>query len=198
MRYVIALIAIIALSANLVSAGEKLPDTSDATSITASRSTLDGTFDENSPVYERCFGNGISYDCANPMTDSSTTDNFFAMFCFQATTTDFIEIMVDAATTELHDTTLTIYCDPFDFGNPLDNVVTYDDDGGDGLLSAFVLSDEISLTPGQNYFLVLSNFGSGDPDDMGAFSIMLGDNLIACGTVANDNMSWDSLKANFR
>jgi hypothetical protein len=198
MRLVIAILTIIALTGTLAMAGEKVPDTNNGGFITSSRGSIDGSFDENSPTYERPYGGGLSLACANPMTDSSTSNNFFAMYCISASDSNPIEIAVDAALTELNDTTLTIYCDPFDFMNPLDNAVTYDDDGGDGLLSAFTIADNITLTPGAQYYLVLSNFGSGDPDDLGAFSIMLGDNLIECGTVANEELNWDSLKANYR
>jgi len=198
MRFAIALFTLIALMSSLAMAGEKIPDTQNGGLLNSSRSSLDGYFDANSPTYERPYGGGLSLACTNPMTDSSTTNNFFAMFCITAADANPIELVVDSSLTELDDTTITLYCSPFDFMNPLDNVVIYDDDDGDGLLSAFTLADNITLTPGAHYYLVLSNFGSGDAGDMGAFSIMLGDNLMSCDTVSSEDMSWDSLKANFR
>ncbi len=198
MRFIIALLTLMAFMSTLAMAGEKLPDTMNSALQNNSRDALGGVFDENSPTYERPFGSGVDLNCALPLSDSSTVDNFFEMFCITATDANPIEITVDAAGTELDDTTITLYCDPFDFMNPLSNVVAYDDDDGEGLYSAFVVGDNITLTPGVAYYLVLSNFGSGDPGDLGAFSIILGDNLMSCGTVAADEMSWDSLKANFR
>ncbi len=181
MRFAIVLFTLVALMSTIAMAGEKVPDTNNDGYLTSSRSSLDGVFDEYSPKYERPFGDGVSLECANPMTDSYTTENLFAMFCITATDANPIEITVDAALTELGDTTITLYCDPFDYTDPLTNVVSYDDDAGEGLLSAFLLSDNITLTPGDQYYLVLSNFGTGDPDDMGAFEL-----------------NWGSMKAYYR
>ena len=63
------------------------------------------------------------------------------------------------------DTTITLYCDPFDPGNTLTNVVAYDDDDGVGTLSAFTAADGIALQPGNTYWLIMSTFSGGVTGD---------------------------------
>jgi hypothetical protein len=65
----------------------------------------------------------------------------------------------------LSDTVITLYCDPFDPMDPLHNIVAYDDDGGDGLYSAFFDTDGATMTAGDPYWLVLSTFSAGDTGD---------------------------------
>jgi len=55
-----------------------------------------------------------------------------------------------------------VYCS-FDPSNPTNNILAGDDDGGPGFQSAFLLSDQVELTPLTSYDLVVSLFGSGSP-----------------------------------
>lgn len=198
MKLANVLLIALMLVATVALAGEKVADTQNALPNYSTRGVITGSLTENSPTWNRIYGGSVSLDCASQVNDSSTDGQYFALFCITVSDDTPVEIIVDPAGTTLHDTVMALYCDPFDPADPSLNVVSYDDDGGDGLLSAFVAGDGITLTPGNQYFLVLSNFGVGDPDDMGDFVINTSDNIMECGTVATDAGNWDSLKANYR
>ncbi len=195
MKFINVLIIALMLLVGTAMADEKIADTQNALPNLNTLSVLSGTLDENSPTYDRIFGGSVSLECASQVIDSSQNGMYFALFCIEASTSDPIEIIVDPTGTNISDTVMTLYCDPFDPGDASFNVVSYDDDGGDGLLSAFTIADGITLTPGDSYFLVLSTFGTGA---MGDFVINTSDNVTECGTVATEAGSWDSLKASYR
>lgn len=69
--------------------------------------------------------------------------------------------------TTLADSVLSLYCDGFTPSVPGANLVAFDDDGGTEIgLSAFRAADNITLTPGNNYVLVISTFrGASTPLD---------------------------------
>ena len=69
-----------------------------------------------------------------------------------------------AAGTTIGDTTISLYCNPFDQTDATANLVAYDDDSN-GLLSAFIATDGITLTPGNVYWFVLATFGNGATGD---------------------------------
>ncbi|MBI4916814.1 MAG: hypothetical protein HY825_13280 [Acidobacteria bacterium] len=64
--------------------------------------------------------------------------------------------------------TIQVYCDPFDPLQPLNNVVAYDDDDGLNALSIITAADGVTLQPGQTYYLVFSPF---PPGEVGDFTI---------------------------
>ncbi len=198
MKFVNVLIIALMLVAGAAVAGEKVVDTQNAIPTLSTQGVLSGNLDSSSPTYNRIYGGSVSLDCNSVVNDSGIDGQYFAMFCIEVDTSDPIELIVDPAGTELGDTVMTLYCDPFDPGAPELNIVSYDDDDGDGLLSAFLTADGITLTLGDTYYVVLSTFGSGDPDDMGAFAINTSDNVTECGTVSVEAGSWDSLKASYR
>ncbi len=198
MKIVNVMLIVLMMVAGFAFANEKEADTQNAVANSNNRGVLSGTLDENSPTWDRFYGGSVSLECASQVNDSSSDGQYFAMFCIGVTDESPIELIVDAAATNLHDTVMALYCDPFDVADPMSNVVSYDDDGGEGLYSAFVIGDGITLTPGNTYFVILSTFGVGDPDDMGDFVITTSDNVVDCGTVASTPSSWDALKANFR
>lgn len=198
MKLVNILMIALMLIAGASLAGEKVVDTQNATPTLNTKGLLSGSLTEDSPTYDRIFGGSVSLDCASEVMDSSQNSMFFALFCIEVSNADPIELIVDPSATNLHDTVMTLYCDPFDSTLPEANVVSFDDDGGDGLLSAFTVNDNITLTVGNTYWVVLSTFGAGDDDDMGDFAIMTSDNVTECGTVATESGSWDSLKASYR
>ena len=78
--------------------------------------------------------------------------------------------------------------------NSLEQAVFSDDDDGDGLMSAFTLSDSLVLSGGE-YWLVLTTFSAGA---MGDFVINTSDNVIICGGVAVENQTWSHLKSIYR
>ena len=76
-----------------------------------------------------------------------------------------LELAVIGAGTDIEDTTLAVYCAQFNPEDPQENLLAYDDDDGDGALSAFSASDGVTLTPGEIYVVVLSPFNLQNPDD---------------------------------
>ena len=195
MKFVNVLLIAFMLVAGAAIAVEKEADTQNAVPTLSTLGVLSGTLDENSPTYDRIFGGSVSLECASEVSESSSDGMYFALFCIEVSTSDPIELIVDPAATNIGDTVMTLYCDPFDIAAPEANVVSYDDDGGDGLLSAFTIDDNITLTPGNSYFVVLSTFS---PGNMGDFAINTSDNVTECGTVATESSNWDSLKASYR
>jgi hypothetical protein len=174
----------------------KLPDTKDAVMNDPSLIVITGTLDSNSPVFNRGFNNVDPPDpnCAFPLTDSSD-GQYYDAICITSTDDQPIEVIVDAGATTISDTHMELYCDPFDPNNPLDNAVFSDDDDGDGLMSAFTFSDNLVLTPGTDYWLVLTTFS---PGAMGDFTINTSDNVALCGGVGTENHSWSELKGLYR
>jgi len=173
----------------------KLPDTKDAVNQNPILLVIAGTLDENSPTWNRGFNNVDPPDlsCNFPLGDSSD-GQFYDVFCVTGTDDNPVEIIVDAAATTIGDTHMNLYCDPFDPMNPLEQVVFSDDDDGDGLMSAFTLSDGLVLSGG-DYWLVLTTFS---PGAMGDFVINTSDNVSICGGVAVENHTWSHLKGIYR
>ena len=146
----------------VVLATEKLPDTSEAVSTSAPVVVISGALTVNSPTWDRVFGGCLPLDCMSQVSDSGSDGQYYDAHCIQVSDSTPIEAIVDENLTTIGDTVMTLYCDPFDPNNPMVNVVIYDDDGGAGLLSAFLVGGNITLTPGNMFWLVLSTFSAGD------------------------------------
>jgi len=177
-----------------VAFAEKVPDVDEARPILDSRAVFSGTLDANSETWNRFFGGSVSLECMSEVIDSSTDGQYYEVFCIMTTDMEPIEVVVDPDGTTIGDTVMALFCDPFNVDDPMTNVVSYDDDGGEGLLSAFLPADGITLTPGDTYWLLLSTFGAGA---MGDFVITTSDNVTDC-VVAADGKSWSSLKGLYR
>ncbi len=195
MKFVNVLLIAAVLMAGAAFADEKMIDDQNALPNAATRGTINGTLNENSSTYDRIYSGTLSLDCASPVSDSGNDGTYFEMICFQVSDSEPIEMITDPALTTIGDTFFTIYCDPFDMAAPEMNVVLTDDDGGEGLLSAYTVEDGLTLTVGNTYYLVVTTYA---PDNMGDFSITTSGNIIECGTVATELGSWDSLKADYR
>jgi hypothetical protein len=183
----------LSLIATLAVAAEKPVTSRDAVMQDGSRIVLTGTLDSSSPVWNRGFNNvdPPAPNCDFPLSDSSD-GQYYEVFCLNVTDANAIEIIVDADATTIGDTHMTLYCDPFDPNTPLVNAVFSDDDDGDSLLSAFTLEDNLVLSPGSDYWLVLSTFSPGATGD---FTINTSDNVALCGGVAAEGQSWSEIKA---
>jgi len=194
MKHVMVLMMVLAAATAV--ATEKQPDTSDYVIQNGSRAQITGTLSDASPVWNRAFGSGApsTTDCLFPFTDSSIDGQYYDVFCIESTDENPVEIVVSPDGTTIGDTVLSLYCDPFDPTDPLVNGAYYDDDGGDGLLSAFLPGDNVVLTPGVSYWLVLSTFSAGDSGD---FVIDTSDNVMICGGVSVESTDWSSLKGLF-
>lgn len=195
MRIVIALLLCVVLMTTVAFAGEKTTDTDNASPVTTVRDTWTGSLTSTSPVWDRIFGGAVSLECASNVSDSSQDGEYFELFCVEVTDSSPIEIIMDPALTDITDTIIMLYCEPFDAANPAANVVSVDDDGGEGLLSAFTVADNITLTPGNTYWLVVSTFYSATE---GNFGLQTSDNVVDCGSVALEQTTFGALKANYR
>jgi hypothetical protein len=180
----------------LALAEQKRPDVKDGQMENPARIVLTGTLDADSPTWNRGFNNvdPPAPNCDFPLSDSSD-GQYYDVFCITSTDDNPIEVIVDPTGTTIGDTHMELYCDPFDPMSPLENAVFSDDDDGDGLLSAFLVGDGLVLSPGTQYWLVLTTFS---PGDMGDFVINTSDNVEVCGGVANENHSWSDLKGLYR
>ncbi|MEZ4387732.1 MAG: hypothetical protein R3D98_09180 [Candidatus Krumholzibacteriia bacterium] len=187
---------ILALIVTSAFAEAKRPDVRDAVMQNGSRIVITGMLDSTSPVWNRGFNNTSppSPSCDFLLSDSSD-GQYYDVFCITSTDQSPIEIIVDPAGTTIGDTHMELYCDPFDPNTPLVNAVFSDDDDGDGLLSAFLLSDGLVLTPGTQYWLVLTTFSAGD---QGTFALNTSDNVVLCGGVATESQSWSQIKGLYR
>lgn len=193
MRMVITLALV--LVAGLAFANEKIAE-GDYSIQNPSRAEITGELDGSSPTWNRSFGSGVpSPACAFPLTLSSNTGQYYDVICIQVTDQNPIEVEVTPTGTSIGDTTLHLFCDPFDAGNSTANAVYYNDDGGEGLLSAFTAANNVVLAPGATYWLVLSTFSGGAT---GTYRIVTSDNVTVCGTVDADAVDWSAIKGLFR
>jgi len=174
---------------------EKVPDLLNATPQAGFQSVMQGTLTTSSPTYDRAFGDEISLDCDAPLMDSANDGVYLEIFCIKSTDSNPIELVVDAAGTNITDTVLTIYCRNFDPSNPLGNAIAFDDDGGEGTLSAITRDDGVILAPGLVHWAVLSTYGAAMTGD---YLIQAGPNLVTCDAVPTASTSWGALKAAYR
>ncbi len=121
-----------------------------------------GTLDATSPTWDRIYGSAVDVACNASMADSSNNGLYYEEIPIQVTASENLECEI---TSFPGDTVMALYCDPFDPLNPLANVVAYDDDGGVSPLSAFVAADNITLSPGATYYLIVSTFSPGVTGD---------------------------------
>lgn len=125
--------------------------------------TYNETLDATSSVWDRVFGGSVDLTCNSAVVDSGSDGQYYDVIPIEVTAAENLEVEVVSFTGG--DTTITLYCDPFDPMNPLANAVAYDDDDGIGTLSAFTAADGITLQPGNTYFFVLSTFSGGVTGD---------------------------------
>lgn len=111
------------------------------------------------PVYDRIFTGDVQNDCtATSDFSGAGTGVEYASIAINSPTGATLVASLANPGTDLGDSVLSLYCDPFDPANADQNLVAYDDDGGGGLLSAFDGSEGIVLAPDTTYFLVVSLF----------------------------------------
>ena len=142
----------------------------DTSGIRANRSFTVTGDTTGGPTYDRIFGGGTDNTCNLSVTFSGTGVgvNYAIVEFFSPTGGLWDGVEVNAGGTTIGDTTMTLYCDPFDPANADQNVVVYDDDGGSGLLSAITAADGVMLQANTSYFIVLGTFG---PGDVGAYQL---------------------------
>ncbi|HOC42670.1 MAG TPA: hypothetical protein PKJ99_06585 [Thermoanaerobaculales bacterium] len=128
--------------------------------------TYSGELTSASPLWDRVYLCDVSPACAASCDDSSQNGEYYEVIPIGVTAVENLECAVTAST--MSDTTMYVYCDPFEPANPFANVVAWDDDDGTGNWSAFTAADGVTLQPGQTYYLVLSTF---TPGITGTFTI---------------------------
>ena len=196
MKQVIVILALVALATGAL-AGDPIKQTDpvDYTFDTPSRIQLTGALSEDSPIWHRWRPDdyqAVSVDCMLPMEYEYSVDPAYDFYCFEVSDTEPVEFLVDDAE---FDTVVYIYCDPFDPALPTENAVIFDDDDGPGLQSAVQLSDNVTLQPGDQYWLVICSYWEGQ---YGTYSIQTSDNVALCGGVANEASDWSSIKGLFQ
>jgi hypothetical protein len=197
MRSTTSLLCILAiLTAGSAQAYEKKPDFANAVPSKSLGQSVTGTLSASSATYDRIYNAGeVDAQCGAPALDSANNGMYFDVYCLQVDDHNPIELVLDATGTNLTDTVLTLYCTQFDPARPELNVVAFDDDGGQGTLSAFTAADNIRLFEGQEYWLVISSFGA---RMTGSYVLQKSSNVFDCGIVANQGSSWGSLKGMYR
>jgi hypothetical protein len=189
------MLAGLAAGTSLAVPTEKIPDLANVTPQAGLKSILQGALSGNSPTYDRPYGTEVSLDCDAPMIDSANDDVYLEIFCLQSVDAYPIQLVVDAAGTNITDTVLTIYCSNFDPSDPLGNAIVFDDDGGEGTLSAITFDDGVILTPGRIYWAVLSTYGA---TMTGNYLLQASENLATCDAVPVASSTWGALKATYR
>jgi hypothetical protein len=198
MKHAMVLIALILAAGLALAADDKPLDIRDGSIANPGRIQITGTFTDSTPVWDRGYGSGAPDPaCAFALTPAFYTGQFYEAHCFVVADQNPVEFEILADGTTLHDTTLHIFCDNFDPAMPLDACVYFDDDGGEGLLSAILAADNVVLDPSAEYYLVVSNYGSGDPDDLGDYVVNTSENVALCGGVAAEGQTWSSVKGLF-
>ncbi len=168
-------------------------DNSEYTIEAPGRIEITGELTDNSPTFNRWRPNdygAVSVDCMLPMEYNYTTEPHYDLYCLNVTDGEAIEVVV---TESSFDTVIYLYCDPFDPMNSMDNAVIFDDDDGEGLQSAIQLTDNVTLTPGNDYWLVVCAYST----QIGTFTIQTSDNVELCGGVPVQSSDWSSIKQLF-
>jgi hypothetical protein len=118
-----------------------------------------GSLSACSDHYNRIESANINANCGASSQDVVHNDMPYNAIKFTWAGTTQFTAEVQAGGTTLSDTVLSLYCDPFLPNVPAASLVAFDDDGGaEKGLSAFTAADNIFLTAGQSYWLVVSTF----------------------------------------
>jgi len=194
------LVGLLLFATGTAVAREKTPDVINAAAntivVTSTNPPIFGLLSSQSGTYDRIYNQGaIDTQCGAEVLDSVNDGMYYDILCLQVDDNQPIELIVAAEGTDIIDTVLTLYCSPFDPLFPDQNVVAFDDDSGLNTLSAFTLSDNIVLSPGSEYWLVISTFGA---NMTGNYVIQPSGNVYDCGAVGDEDTSWGAVKGLYR
>ncbi len=176
----LALLMLLATAVGNVTAqgpGEKGPQAGMASQVVGPLlgPSVTGTLDGSDPIFTRPQDNPIvTVNCASAWTPSAGGFRYEA-HAFHVTNNIPIQIEVNAAGTTIGDTFLIVSCQPFNAATPTVNGVITDDDDGAGNLSAITLADNVTLTPGKTYWVVITTFS---PGATGAYQLDFSDNVV--------------------
>jgi len=195
MKKVITIVLIMAFATMAFAADlPKDPDTVDHVMDSPSRIVITGELTDSSPTWHRWRPSSyeeLGLDCDLVFTSDYTTEPHYDMYCFNVSDSEPVEFVVDDAG---FDTVIYLYCDPFDPMDPTVNGIYMDDDDGDGLNSAIVAENGVTLMPGYDYWFVICSYSS----TIGSYSVMTSDNVALCGGVAVENSNWSTVKSLFQ
>ncbi len=133
------------------------------------RAASEGGTLTGAPTFDRRWAVGTNLGCAAPSSDSSQDGVPYVTFPLRTSVVENlqIEVLQEAVPTTI-DSVLFIYCGTFNPAMPDQNLVFWDDNDGQDLLSAVLPSDGIQLTPDTDYTLVITGYDSGQT---GAFAV---------------------------
>ncbi len=197
MRCTISMICILLITtAGSALAREKFPDTTNVTAKSSYTQMVGGALTSTSDTYDRIYTLGsVDAQCGAETFDSANDGMYYDVYCLQVDDNNPIELVLDGAGTDITDTVLTLYCDPFDQLNPSLNVIAFDDDSGEGTLSAITAAHNVRLVEGREYWLVISSYGA---NMMGNYLIQKSGNVYDCGVVGNETTTWGAVKGTYR
>jgi hypothetical protein len=158
-----SLIAMLLMMAPCIFAqgSEKLPDTSEFSIPSSRRAAVVSGSLNGAPTYDRIFGSDVDPNC-NAISSFSASGVGVPYAVFEVHTNnpagENMSCSVNVGGTDVEDTVMSLYCSPFDPDNADQNLVAYDDDGGDGLLSAITPADGAYMEPNRSYYVVLAPF----------------------------------------
>lgn len=146
-----------------------------ATTIAAD--TFIGTLN-GQPTYDRISTGDVSPTCTATSTFSGIGVGIpYVAVPIYTPVGENLVATINAAGTDVSDTTLSLYCDPFDPAAADLNLVAYDDDGAGNLLSAFDGSEGAFMNANEQYYLVVSLFSPGSIAG-GNFQLDLGGQIL--------------------
>ncbi|MBE0584358.1 MAG: hypothetical protein IH612_11440 [Desulfofustis sp.] len=136
---------------------------------------LDGNLDASSPTWNRVKDTASTAPaiCGTESEDSYNNNVRYAQFHIVPAVNTTLQAAIDP-TGSTSDSMLALYCSPFDPADPAANLVAMDDDAN-GYPHAALTGRAIALLAGQDYYLVVSNYSTYNPD--GQFRLVLGNDL---------------------
>ena len=168
-------------------AGEKITDDSEFV-LTSRAATYIDTL-TGADTYDRIFTSDVNTSCNATSTFSGSGVGVpYISIPIHSTTGENIECSLNPGTTTVTDSVISLYCAPFDPLNADQNLVAYDDDGGSGLLSGFVVGDGAFMTANTTYYLVVSTFSPSNVGG-GAFTVDFGGDIQVGEAVTIPTMS---------
>ena len=193
-KVIVVFLALLLTSVAVAADPPKDLDRVDYVMDTPSRMVISGELTDDTPTWHRwrpASYEELSLDCDLVMTSDYSTEPHFDQYCFNVTTDDPVEFVVDEAD---FDTVIYIYCDPFDPAAATENAVYMDDDDGVGLLSAIFADNGVTLTPGDDYWFIICSYSS----TIGTYSVTTSENVIECDVVGSETSTWSNMKGLYR
>jgi len=145
-----------------------------------------GELDVASPIYNRVAGSGVNLSCnLNLALSGIGTAVRYDAIPIHSAAGGVFSAEIQSNGTTIGDTTMSLYCAPFDPSDPPANMISFDDDGGPGVLSGFYPMDAITLNADTRYWLVISTYGNGAT---GEYALCLGGGYSVIGDADNDGL----------